>query len=128
VLFSYRSFVSSPAHNAYKRSKRARLPQADLIEVVARLPDGSLAGIASWLRPVDRTSTGGDPLTSEKEIEDEWDAIFEKEGKSEVQLELESTMDLAFAEEFGNELNRVRKEWSRGRQHWYLVSRRTMDE
>ena len=55
-------------------------------------------------------------------MEDEWDAIFEKEGKSEVQVEMEGTMDLGFAEEFGGELDRVRKEWSRGRGHWYLVS------
>ncbi|KAL7412665.1 hypothetical protein BDY24DRAFT_392295 [Mrakia frigida] len=108
------------AHNAFKRTRRARLPPADLVELVARLPDGSLAGIASYLRPIDRTSTKGDPLPSELAIEAEWEAIFEKEGKSEVQLEMEGTMDLGFAEKFGAELDRVRKEWSKGRRHWYL--------
>lgn len=120
---SVRFCETLPAHNAFKRTRRARLPPADLVELVARLPDGSLAGIASYLRPIDRTSTKGDPLPSELAIEAEWEAIFEKEGKSEVQLEMEGTMDLGFAEKFGAELDRVRKEWSKGRRHWYLVSR-----
>lgn len=115
-------FAYTPAHNAHKRSKRARQPAYDLVECVARLPSGQLAGVASWLSPIDRMSTGGYPLPEEKEEEDRWDEIFKEEGKSETELELNASMDLEFAGKFGDELDRVRREWSQGRRHWYLVS------
>lgn len=42
--------------------------------------------------------------------------------KEEWQKEMENAMDGAFVKEFTGEMDRVRKEWSNGRRHWYLVS------
>jgi len=91
------------------------------VEVVA-LVDGKPVGIASWLVPVDRTSTGGDPLPEELQAKELLKFKEEKEGKPAIEVEMDAATDKEFAKAFGAEMDRVRKEWSKGRPHWYLVS------
>ena len=88
------------------------------------LVDGKPVGIASWLVPVDRTSTGGDPLPEELQAKDLLKVKEEKEGKPAIEVEMDAATNKEFGKVFGAEMDRVRKEWSKGRPHWYLVSLR----
>ena len=50
--------------------------------------------------------------------------IEREEGREKEtwEKELEETKDLEFYRLFGVEMGRVRREWSGGKSHWYLVS------
>lgn len=112
--------MPSPEFNAHRRRKAAS-SEPDLICVKA-LIDGRIAGVANWYRPVDRTSTGGDPLPREVEEDERRAKAQEGAERPEIELEMERCVDAAFASALGDELDRLRKDWTRGRRHWYLVS------
>lgn len=71
---------------------------------------------------MDRTSTGGDPLPEELQAKEELKARQEADGKPAIEIEMDAATDKEFGKAFGAEMDRVRKEWSKGRPHWYLVS------
>lgn len=71
---------------------------------------------------MDRTSTGGDPLPEELQAKEELKARQEADGKPAIEVEMDAATDKEFGKAFGAEMDRVRKEWSKGRPHWYLVS------
>lgn len=45
-----------------------------------------------------------------------------REGSAEWELEMDKTVDQEFYSGFVKTITEVRKEWSKGRPHWYLVS------
>lgn len=111
----------SSALNVQERTKRVSETTGDLVEVKATI-DGKLVGAAVWHFPVDRTSTGGDPLPGEVEIEEMLAEKERREGRSEWEFEMDKTVDQEFYAGFLKTINEVRKEWSKGAPHWYLVS------
>lgn len=111
---------SNLAANVQTRTLTASHPPSDIREVVA-LIDGVAAGFATWYAPVDRTSTGGFPLPEEVGFEEKAKQRVEENKTDEVRA-IEASMDEVFGGLVKKETGRVRREWSQGRGHWYLVS------
>ncbi|KAL7412848.1 hypothetical protein BDY24DRAFT_391294 [Mrakia frigida] len=113
------SYSTQIALNVQARTKRASEPPGDLVEVKAIIGK-KIVGAAVWHSPVDRTSTEGDPLPHEVEIEDMLAEQQRREGSAEWELEMDKTVDQEFYSGFVKTITEVRKEWSKGRPHWYL--------
>jgi len=90
------------------------------LEVKATI-DGKVVGAAIWLKPVDRTSTGGDPLPHEVEIEEMLAAKEQEVGRAAWELDMDKTIDQVFYSKFKKTMKEIRKDWSKGAPHWYLV-------
>jgi hypothetical protein len=80
--------------------------------------DGRVVGGATWLAPVNRTSTGGDPLPSEIAVQE----MLALRKREEWEDELDMCRDLEFLGRFRQQTTTFRKNWSQGKEHWYLVS------
>lgn len=83
--------------------------------------DGKTVGAAIWLSPLDRTSTGGDSLPHEVEIEQMLAAKEKEAGREPWELEMDKTIDKEFYAKFKKTMKEIRKNWSKGAPHWYLV-------
>ena len=112
--------VASLALNVQERTKRYSEPLGDLLEVKATI-DGKVVGAAIWLKPLDRTSTGGDPLPHEVEIEEMLAAKEKEVGRAAWESEMDKTIDQVFYSKFKKTMKEIRKNWSKGAPHWYLV-------
>ena len=80
---------------------------------------GVPVGFANWLGPVDRTSTGGDPLPDEVAREAAQNAAVEA-ARTDVDRAFEATINTSFYNAVGDAFEASRKRLFAGRRHWYL--------